>query len=66
MNPAEKKLLGVFKKLSATDRESLQVFGEFLLSRQGDQLPLAIPEPKHIPRGENVSVQEWPAATIPC
>lgn len=56
MNPAEKKLLSVFKKLSATDRERLQVFAEFLLSRQGDQLPQDIPEPKHIPRGENESV----------
>jgi hypothetical protein len=56
MNPAEKKILAVFKKLSATDRESLQVFGEFLLSRQGVQSPQDIPEPQHIPRGENESV----------
>jgi hypothetical protein len=56
MNPAEKKILAVFKKLSATDRESLQVFGEFLLSRQGAQSLQDIPEPQLIPRGENESV----------
>ena len=56
MNPAEKKILAVFKKLPASDRESLQAFGEFLLSRQGERSPQDIPEPQHIPRGENESV----------
>ena len=56
MNPAEKKILTVFKKLSETDRESLQVFGEFLLSRQKGQKLDDIPEPQHTPRGENESV----------
>ena len=56
MNPAEKKILAVFKKLSKPDQESLQVFGEFLLSRQKGQVLEDIPEPQHTPRGENESV----------
>ena len=56
MNPAEKKILAVFKKLSKADRESLQVFGEFLLSRQKGQVLEDIPEPQLTPRGENESV----------
>ena len=56
MNPTEKKILAVFKKLSKADRESLQVFGEFLLSRQKGQTLEDIPEPQHTPRGENESV----------
>ena len=56
MNPAEKKILAVFKKLSKADRESLQVFGEFLLSRQKGQTLEDIPEPQLTPRGENESV----------
>ena len=56
MNLAEKKILSVFKKLSETDRENLQVFGEFLLSRQKGQTLEDISEPQHTPRGENESV----------
>lgn len=55
MSPAEKKLLSVFKKLAATEQENLQAYAEFLLARhQATQQP--IPEPQHIPRGENESV----------
>jgi len=56
MNPAEKKILTVFKKLSETDRENVQAFGDFLLSRQKGQTLDDIPEPQHAPRGENESV----------
>ena len=56
MNPAEKKILTIFKKLSEADRESLQAFGEFLLSRQQVQTVDDIREPQHTPRGENESV----------
>lgn len=56
MNPAEKKILTVFKKLPEVDRVSLQAFGEFLLSRQKGQTLDDIPEPQHAPRGENESV----------
>ena len=56
MNPAEKKILTAFKKLSKADRENLQVFGEFLLSRQKGQTLEDIPEPQLTPRGENESV----------
>jgi hypothetical protein len=56
MNPAEKKILAVFKKLSELERENLQTFAEFLLSRQGAQSLEDIPEPQRIPRAENESV----------
>lgn len=55
MNPAEKKLLSVFKKLAASEQENLQAYSEFLLARHR-QMSQCIPEPKHIPRGENESV----------
>ena len=55
MSPAEKKLLSVFKKLAASERENLQAYAEFLLARH-QSTPQAIPEPQHIPRAENESV----------
>lgn len=55
MSPAEKKLLSVFKKLAASERENLQTYGEFLLV-QHQATPQIIPEPQLIPRGENESV----------
>jgi len=56
VNPAEKKLLSVFKKLAVTEQENLQAYGEFLLARHRITLPQPVPEPQHIPRGENESV----------
>lgn len=56
MNPAEKKLLSHFKKLAASERESLLAFAEFLASRNTDSLPEPVPEPQHRPRPENESV----------
>lgn len=56
MNPAEKQLLRVYKKLSASEQENLLAFAEFLLSRQGSGLAEPVPEPRHIPRAENESV----------
>ena len=55
MSPAEKKLLSVFKKLAVPERENLQAYAEFLLARH-QSTPQNIPEPQHIPRGENESV----------
>ena len=55
MSPAEKKLLSVFKKLAASERENLQAYAEFLLARH-QASPQDIPEPQLIPRGENESV----------
>lgn len=56
MNPAEKKILAVFKKLPKPERENLQAFAEFLLSRPDGQVPDSIPEPQLIPRAEKESV----------
>lgn len=56
MSPAEKKILAVFKKLSEVERENLQAFAEFLLSRQKNLQPKDIPEPRHIPRADDESV----------
>ncbi|MBL1277212.1 MAG: Crp/Fnr family transcriptional regulator [Ectothiorhodospiraceae bacterium] len=56
MNPAEKKILTVFKKLPKPERENLQAFAEFLLSRPTALPPEVIPEPQLIPRKENESV----------
>jgi len=56
MSPAEKKLLSVFKKLAEAERENLQAYGEFLLARHRVKSPQSIPEPQHIPRGDNESV----------
>jgi len=56
MSPVEKKLLAVFKKLSETERENLQAYAEFLLSRQKVRSLDDIPEPQPAPRGENESV----------
>lgn len=55
MSPAEKKLLSVYKKLAATERDNLQAYAEFLLARHQSTLQ-DIPEPQPIPRGENESV----------
>jgi len=55
MSPAEKKLLSVFKKLAASEKENLQAYSEFLLARH-EGTPQPVPEPKPIPRGENESV----------
>ena len=55
MSPAEKKLLSVFKKLAVPERENLQAYAEFLLARHRET-PQSIPEPQHVPRGENESV----------
>ena len=55
MSPAEKKLLSVFKKLAASERENLQAYAEFLLARH-QSTPQDIPEPQLIPRAENESV----------
>jgi len=56
MSPAEKKLLSVFKKLAMAERENLQAYGEFLLTRHRVTSPQPVPEPQPIPRGENESV----------
>ncbi|MCF6257871.1 MAG: Crp/Fnr family transcriptional regulator [Gammaproteobacteria bacterium] len=56
MSPAEKKLLLVFKKLAPAEQDNLQAYGEFLLARQHEKSPQPIPEPQHIPRGENESI----------
>lgn len=55
MSPAEKKLLSVFKKLASDERENLQAYAEFLLTRHRET-PQSIPEPQHVPRAENESV----------
>ena len=55
MSPAEKKLLSVYKKLAASEQENLQAYAEFLLTRHRET-PQSIPEPQHVPRGENESV----------
>ncbi len=56
MSPAEKKLLLVFKKLAPAERDNLQAYGEFLLTRQREKSPQPIPKPQPIPRGENESI----------
>ena len=56
MTPAEKKLLSVFKKLTMTEQENLQAYGEFLLTRHRVKSPQPVPEPQLIPRGENESI----------
>lgn len=56
MNPAEKKILAVFKKLSGAERENLQAYAEFLLSRQAAVSLEDIAEPQLVPRAENESV----------
>lgn len=58
MKSAEKKLLAIFKRLEASDRETLLAFAEFLSQRSpGEDLsdvPIAIPQ--IIPRPEEESV----------
>ena len=55
--PAEKKLLAVFKRLGASEQETLLAFAEFLSTREtGSQLPEPVPEPQSIPRPETESV----------
>ncbi len=56
MNPVEKKLLLVFKKLTVIEQENLQAYGEFLLDRHRAKMPQPVPDPQLIPRGENESV----------
>jgi hypothetical protein len=56
MSPAEKKILAVFKKLASAERENLQAYAEFLLSRSGGVLQVPIAEPQLIARAENESV----------
>lgn len=56
MSPVEKKLLLVFRKLTAAEQENLQIYGDFLLSRHCVTSPQPVPEPQYIPRGENESV----------
>ncbi len=63
---AQEKILGLFEKLSAADRDAVTSFAEFLLSRSGDALPVVIPsapsvpaeipEPEMIPRPEDERV----------
>ncbi|HEC19406.1 MAG TPA: Crp/Fnr family transcriptional regulator [Gammaproteobacteria bacterium] len=55
MNPAEKKLLSVFNRLTSANRENLQAYADFLLSRQALS-PQTIPEPTPLPRPEKESV----------
>lgn len=58
-NPSERELLGIFRKLSDTDKASIQAFAAFLLDRaessktMTQEEALAEPmEPKAIPRPE--------------
>jgi len=64
---AQEKILGLFEKLSAADREAVTSFAEFLLSRAGaapvlsetapvPPAPAEIPEPEHLPRPEDERV----------
>ena len=55
----QEKILGVFGKLSAADRDAVTSFAEFLLSRSGSRVTAsspvpavsaAIPEPESLPR----------------
>ena len=59
MKPIEKKLLKLFNRLAAPERDMVLGFAEYLAARaQGDGKPVssAVPEPKDIPRPENESV----------
>jgi hypothetical protein len=56
MNPAEKKLLAVFRQLADEERETFLAFGEFLAGRDTNRPVEPIPEPQHTPRPEKESV----------
>jgi len=50
VKPEEKKLLGVFRRLTEADQQTLLAFGEFLAGRAVPPQASAIPEPTHIER----------------
>lgn len=54
----EKRLLGLYKQLAPPEREQLQAFAEFLLSRASSKVAKAGPRPtpKDIPRPKEESV----------
>ncbi len=56
MNPAEKKLLTLFKRLAEADQQNLLAFAEFLCSRESAESAGPVPEPQPIPRPEDESV----------
>ena len=61
MTPEEKKLLGRFRKLPASQRQTVLDFSEFLAtqsigSSENTGVAAIIPEPKHIPRPQKESV----------
>ena len=61
MTPEEKKLLGRFRKLPASQQQTILDFSEFLATQSigsGENTGVAaiIPEPKHIPRPQKESV----------
>jgi len=61
MTPKEKKLLGRFRKLSASQQQTILDFSEFLAtqfigSSENTGVAAIIPEPKHIPRPQKESV----------
>lgn len=58
MKSAEKKLLALFKRLEASDRETLLAFAEFLSQRSPgeDLLDILLAKPQIIPRPEVESV----------
>jgi hypothetical protein len=57
MKPIEKKLLKLFNRLGAPERDMLLGFAEYLTVRaEGGTVPQAIPAPLDIPRPENESV----------
>lgn len=58
MKPIEKKLLKLFNRLAAPERDMLLSFAEFLMSRGQDttQGQQTLPEPLDIPRPDQESV----------
>ncbi len=59
MKPIEKKLLKLFNRLAAPERDMVLGFAEYLSARaQGDgkAVSSAVPEPRDIPRPESESV----------
>lgn len=58
MKSIEKKLLKLFNRLGAPERDMLLGFAEYLAARgqASDQASQALPEPRDIPRPENESV----------
>lgn len=56
MKPIEKKLLKLFNRLGAPERDMLLGFAEYLASRAGDSISQDVAAPLDVPRPEKESV----------